>query len=291
MKRPLLAFALLLASCFESHDPNQRKLTSDDCYACHEATFGQPDVQKTHAAFAAPGGTPPTTCGDCHETTAWKPALGGAHPVPLTYTWTDPLDNSVDNDTFLIADFQTKVSPHKGIKCLACHDLSLQAKADPPERGYNANCTQCHPNDSRIQDAHVSAVRTYPGVTYAYTEYKNDDPTFCRACHPEGLAVHHPVDKFRLPHGEGGSGCYDCHRDRTRPSTDGLNTDCVTCHGFEQGHHDPGNVQCYSKYRSTPPLDTLHVPSRQLTSVNFCLACHSNGHSKSQGRKPDGTCL
>ena len=68
----------------------------------------------------------PTTCGDCHTTDSWGNALSGPHPLPNTFTYTDA-SGVVKNDTFLLAN-----SPHAGIKCLSCHQLSLLATTDPP---------------------------------------------------------------------------------------------------------------------------------------------------------------
>jgi hypothetical protein len=259
MNRPLLVWCVVLAACFESHDPNTQRITGDDCYACHEATFSQPDVQQTHASFAAPGGTPPTTCQDCHETTSWTSALSGPHPAPFTFTYTDPTTNMVKNDTFLLAS-----SPHAGIKCLACHDLSLLATTDPPARGFNADCIQCHPNTSSLANAHQNVVRSFPGVMYTYTGYKQDQPGFCRECHPQGLAMGHgPGNPFRLPHGR--AACGQCHDEASgRPDTDGANVRCAfSCHNGT----GPGDRHC---------RDPGHKPN--------CLnsGCHPDG------RKHDG---
>jgi hypothetical protein len=238
-----LSALFLVTACFESHDSQLRQITGDDCYSCHQGTFAEPGAQQTHAGFAAPGGTPPTTCGDCHDTSSWQPALGGLHPAPFTFTYTDAA-GIVKNDTFLLAN-----SPHDNIKCLACHDLSLLPTTDPPARGFNANCTQCHPK-TQVDGSHRDAVRTFPGVTYTYTGYNDADPTFCRACHPQGLAMGHgPGNPFRLPHGGRSSParCVDCHDVASgRPDEGGANVRCMNgCHnGSDRGNrhcNDPGH--------------------------------------------------
>ena len=259
MKRPLLALCTLLAGCFEPHDPNIQKINGEDCYVCHEGTFSQPDVQTKHGSFAVPGGAPPTTCQDCHTTSTWQPALGGFHPAPFTFTYTEPTTLMVKNDTFLVAN-----SPHVNIKCLACHDLSLLPLVEPPPRGFNANCTQCHPNTASLARSHQNVVRTFPGTMYTYTGYKDEDPTFCRTCHPQGLAMgHSPGNPFRIPHGR--AACNDCHDQASgRPDTDGANVRCAfMCHNG----NGPGDRHC---------RDAGHKPN--------CLnaGCHPDG------RKHDG---
>jgi hypothetical protein len=257
MKRPLLVL-VVLSACFESHEAGRQQLTDSDCIACHEQTLAEPGAQKAHGSFAADG-MPPATCGDCHETSGWRPALGGMHPKPFTYTYTETGTGQVKNDTFLLAS-----SPHDGIKCRSCHDLSLLATSDPPARGFNANCTQCHPNDSRIQIAHVSAVRSFPGVVLTYTGYKTEDPTFCRSCHPQGLAMGHgPTNPFRLPHGRAA---------------------CATCHDEASGRGDAGgaNVRCASQcHNGSGPGDRhCNDPGHKPNCLNS--GCHPDG------RKHDG---
>lgn len=260
-----LSAMCLMSACFESHDSHLQQITGDDCYACHQGTFADPGTQQKHGQFVT-GGMPPMTCGDCHGTSSWQPALGGLHPAPFTFTYTDPA-GIVKNDTFLLAN-----SPHDNIKCLACHDLSLLPTTDPPSRGFNANCTQCHPNDSFIQGAHVNAVRTFPSVTYTYTGYNDTDPTFCRACHPQGLAMTHaPSNPFRLPHH--GTTCTQCHDEASgRGDTNGANVRCAfMCHTRDTpgGHHcnDPGhkpnclNSGCHPDGRKHDGEENCPAPS------------------------------
>lgn len=62
--------------CFECHhgDPPTFRGTPKACYACHAA-----DYQKGPDHVELPY---PTTCEQCHGTTAWKPALPGVERLP-----------------------------------------------------------------------------------------------------------------------------------------------------------------------------------------------------------------
>ena len=250
-----------LAACFESHD-GTRAITFDDCLVCHEATWLDQKTQDAHSA-AAPGQTFPTTCGNCHATTSWQPALRGPHPAPNTFTAIDSTTGAVVNDTFLIQPS----TPHATIRCLECHDLAI-AEPEPTSRGFNANCTQCHLDDTYQREVHGGE----PG--YAY---QSDAAGFCRSCHPQGLAKKHPWDRFPQHHG---ATCRQCHVRARGPNADGVNTSCIECHehDHEDGHHD--EVGRYFTFKSSPPNETTRVPPRQLTSYNFCLACHPNGRKE-----------
>lgn len=266
MIRLVLALSIFsLVACFESHDAGMQEIRGEDCVLCHADTFASGSAQDHHASLMLTSGeVVPTTCQDCHNTKDWTQNLG-FHPKPMTFV--DAVDPT-KNETFLL-------SSHPTTKCLQCHDLDVP-EPDPVTRGYNTGCIKCHPNDDYHQQAHFMAVTTRGGQSFTYTSYAENEPNFCRTCHPEGLANKHPWDRFPQHHG---ASCTECHKASRGPNSDGANTSCIECHEHanEDRHHDEGEIlSCYQKFKTTPPAE----PNRQLTQYNFCLHCHPDGKRK-----------
>jgi hypothetical protein len=146
-RHAILALALLTA-CTQPHDPGAVEVRSDDCYTCHVAEY-EATTMPPHP------GNKPTTCGDCHGTTAWTPALDGDHP----------------EDAFPING-----GPHGDITCLDCHDPDL----GPSIGGMDVSCIGCHTGEhdrTEMDDKHDEEPR------YMWDESR---PAFCRDCHPRG---------------------------------------------------------------------------------------------------------
>jgi hypothetical protein len=143
VSRTILSLVCLLAAlgaCTRDHPPaGAVEVQSADCVACHLGDSPHDDGR--------------TACGDCHSTTAWLPALEGAHP----------------EDRFPIAR-----GAHSGIECVECHDPSLGSSSG----GENTNCVRCH-DRSRADDQHQEE----PG--YAWDD---GNAHFCLRCHPSGRA-------------------------------------------------------------------------------------------------------
>jgi hypothetical protein len=119
--------------------------TPSECVGCHRADYDASPFPG-HASF-------PTTCSDCHTTSAWTPASGGAHPENRFPT----------------------TGPHN-MPCNDGHDATL----GPNGRG-NANCVGCHTGEHTLNrmDAEHNEVGNYPrGAQRA--------PNFCLACHANG---------------------------------------------------------------------------------------------------------
>lgn len=256
---PIAPWLALLCACFESHGSTQ-EVRTEDCVLCHRADFDATSMP----VHAAPSVGFPTTCADCHRAIDWRPALEGLHPPPGTYTGPDAM-GQIQNQTFVIAS-----GPHASIKCRACHDLDV-ALPDVPvaqRRGWNTDCTQCHPNDAYHQTSHAGVVSVTGGP---YTTYRADVRNFCLACHPAGEAVSHPKNKFPLSGGHD-KPCTSCHQRATGPDRDGLNTTCIAsgCHSLSRMDAEHGE-RAYSTYRNAPPAP--------LTTSNFCRAgsCHPDG--------------
>lgn len=236
-----------LVACMQSHDDKRVSVRGDDCVTCHRIDYDG-TTTPPHAEVPSATGTVtfPTTCGDCHRTVAWQPALGGLHPPP--------------------PQFPIAASPHTNIKCLACHDLDL---APTSVGGANTNCITCHPDDDEQRDSHTG-VRGPAGQAYAYAPAVAN---FCLTCHPQGLARKHPDAAFPRT-GPHAAPCTSCHdRASGLPDMAGMNTTCIAdgCHSLakeDREHREEGGAR-YTQERGDG------------TNRHFCLAsgCHPNGRN------------
>lgn len=193
----ILTMAGALAACLEQHAPTAGAIDEDDCAACHLATYQATTAPAHRDRF-------PTTCGDCHVSAGWVPALAGTHP----------------DDAFPITR-----GGHDGTRCLDCHQLDQGASTG----GANTSCIRCH--SQAENDPRHTAV---PGYAYQAAQ-----PHFCLTCHPTGIAGRHPEDRFPIAGGPHQMPCADCHRPELGLNAGGANTSCTGCH---TGEHSRGRV-------------------------------------------------
>jgi hypothetical protein len=149
-----------IAGCLQQHDPQLVETRAEDCYTCHQPEYeaagrvplGSLGCIQPVVPLHSPG--QPTTCGSCHQTTAWCPALEGIHPE---------------------SEFPIAGGPHR-MPCLDCHVPSL----GPSTEGMNVSCIGCHTGEhsmARMADKHDEE-REYM--------WNPNRPGFCLDCHPRG---------------------------------------------------------------------------------------------------------
>ena len=128
-------------------DPPVYEGTATTCVGCHQADYDMSPYMG-HDTF-------PTTCMDCHTTSAWVPALDGAHPE---------------------GDFPISRGPHEGYACLDCHNPDLGSSVD----GMNTDCVGCHEGEHTLErsDRQHREENDYNSV--------GAPPNFCLECHPTG---------------------------------------------------------------------------------------------------------
>ncbi|HEY2517971.1 MAG TPA: hypothetical protein VGI39_44175 [Polyangiaceae bacterium] len=146
------ALAALAPACQGNEDVHQtQEALSGACYDCHSSAY---QVVKTPVHV----GVYPTTCADCHTTTAWIPAVSG-HPE---------------------AQFPITTGSHanKGIGCADCHIASL----GPSTGGQNTDCMHCHlgAHNTPGIDATHAGIAGYPGTPASPHSCLN------AGCHPSG---------------------------------------------------------------------------------------------------------
>jgi hypothetical protein len=179
---------LLAAACERQHAAGSVEVRGGDCVTCHLSAY--------QTANPPHPGNFPQTCGDCHTTAGWIPALQGGHP----------------EDRFPIAQ-----GAHQGIACGNCHDSSKGTSVG----GANTNCIACHTQTE--SDPRHSGVSDY--------SFNGAMPHFCLSCHPSGQAESHPEAAFPIASGAHQPfACNDCHIASMGPNAGGANTSCIGCH-------------------------------------------------------------
>ncbi len=137
------------AICGSCHvgNPPVYKGTPTACVGCHQSDYDS-SPYPGHQAF-------PTTCNDCHNTAAWKPAAGGGHPE---------------------SKFPITTGKHKNMPCADCHNSALGAQNGKA----NADCVGCHTGEHKKSkaDSQHQGVKNYPTGSAP--------PNFCLDCHSNG---------------------------------------------------------------------------------------------------------
>jgi hypothetical protein len=141
------------AACSGTTDIHQTSTAKNkQCFDCHSTAYNLVTNPQHAGSF-------PTTCADCHSTTAWIPAAGG-HP----------------EDKFPIT---TGSHANAGITCGDCHIAANGSDTG----GQNCDCIDCHigAHNAPAVDALHSGVSNYPGSTPT-------SPPSClqSGCHPTG---------------------------------------------------------------------------------------------------------
>ena len=151
---PLNGAHAMVDDCTSCHvgDPPVYAGTPTVCVGCHQSDYDNSPFPG-HSEF-------PTTCENCHTTTAWTPAVGGNHPE---------------------GDFPIQAGPHSKYRddCVSCHNPDLGSPVD----GENADSVGCHDGQhtrARMDPKH-DEVGGYPSAT----EFPS--PNFCLDCHADGL--------------------------------------------------------------------------------------------------------
>jgi hypothetical protein len=257
-----LTGAHISTDCSNCHQQGYSN-TPIECIGCHEQEYNN-STNPNHISAGFP-----TTCEDCHETTAWTPA-------------------TFDHDGQYFPIYSGK---HVGEwnQCVDCHEV--------PNNYSVFTCISCHEhNQQEMDDKHQGI----SGYIYASEE--------CFACHPtgeKGNAFDHTNSNFPLTgahisldcqqcHESGYSGtqteCFACHENHFNNSTNpnhtqlGLPTECETCHTTDP-NWKPALFPQHNQYfellgrhlEIATDCDACHS-GNYMTTPNICFDCHTDAY-------------
>jgi hypothetical protein len=252
--RSLLALALALGGCLQNHDPAATAVGGPSaCYGCHQLEYDG-TVALSMASKAAPNHHAlgmPTTCGDCHTTSAWVLATNHTESV-----------------------FSIKSGPHANIDCKTCHNVGLKdatgGAVGSSIKGANADCTNqtCHPATNQLNLAHAGTAFPSNSLHYTARTWGTDftyvanepDHRFCLECHPSGTGGKHNEQIFSSQHGRANGVCATCHQPSLGSNGGGKNAPCV-------------NSGCHASFRVGSPHK--EGPVLQDLGWHSCWSCHN----------------
>ena len=236
---------------------NYQRVAGKECYSCHKAKYDATTNPK-HASAGYP-----TTCGQCHNTTAWKPSTWKHTNFTLTglHTTVECAKCHLNN--------QYTGTPRD---CYSCHWTRNQR--DPWKLRLGQTCEQCH-NTSGWKPAnwnHSSSPASW-SLTGAHIR------AVCATCH---------VNYQRVA----GRDCNSCHKARydasTNPkhSTARIGTQCQNCHNTSawtpaQFNHATDGKGAISSKMANNKCNSCHPNNNDYTrNATKCLGCHKKEHKQ-----------
>ncbi len=215
---------------------------SPDCVSCHQTDYNNA-ANPNHVAAGLP-----TTCQDCHTTTAWIPSTfnHGTTGFQLLGVHAQIQCSECHQGTV------TGLSPN----CLPCHQSEYNSAPNHVAQNYPTNCDLCH-NFNGWDGATFDHNNTNFPLTGAHLQVQ------CSACHESGYTG--------TP-----TACFACHEtnynNTTNPSHTALqlSTECQTCHTTDPGW-SPAQFPIHSNYF---PFVGAHIAIQ-----NDCNACHNGNYT------------
>ncbi len=234
--------------CSQCHQ-NGYTGTPTDCYACHQTDYNN-TTNPNHQSVSFP-----TTCADCHTTTAWQPATFDHDNQYF------PIYSGKHNGKWnQCSECHTVPSNYGLFSCIDCHE-HRQSEMDNKHQGvqgyvYNsADCFACHP-DGSSEGAFNHVTSIFP-LTGAHLTLD------CAQCHQNGYP-------------ETPTECLACHQtnynNTTNPNHQALSisTDCASCHSTNTDWK-PAQFPQHNQY--------FELLGRHLEIINDCNSCHNSNYN------------
>ncbi|MBK7214184.1 MAG: hypothetical protein IPH88_12980 [Bacteroidales bacterium] len=250
--------------CAKCHNGNYQN-TPNTCFACHETDFTQStDPPHVSAQF-------PTTCEDCHNSTAWKPSTfnhdGQYFPI---------YSGKHNGEWNSCSECHTNPANYALYSCIDCHEHN-QADTDDEHQGvggyaYNSvACFECHPTGSSEGSFNHSS-SNFP-LTGGHAI--ND----CASCHSNGYSGTTTV-------------CANCHINNYNQTSNpnhngiGISSDCAQCHTTGPGW-TPASFPTHSNYYVIQGAHTAIATNcaachqgNYTSTPNTCFGCHSDDYNQ-----------
>lgn len=277
------------------------QVTREECVSCHLSDY-EATTNPIHEGLF------PTTCADCHSTSGWVPALGGAgadtfdpardlivDTLQPRYSGTSIASLTPESQTLHMPMMHTSsaIDPRANESCTNCHSDTgaifpgvFHSSIDSGGFAQPTECTDCH-QESR-PTGFVGAIddgRAPPSgpMKHDAVVWRDESPTEnsivihdCGVCHvpAEGwstAAFHEPLDDARLEQPES---CLDCHAN-SRPETVLTSANSSLAPGLEFDHSvGEGMRDCALCHASTTSWEggSFHRPDDVLPPA--CSPCH-----------------
>lgn len=291
---PVMGAAVALSHCDvpPGHQGIGNQVASpDECYACHVG-----DYEGAHNPLHP--GNMPTTCGDCHDSTAWRPAHFPDHPFPLVgaHARTTCSAAQCHGDPAVYQDL-----PDEARLCVSCHRADYDASPFPGHQDFPLECQNCHTQEAWTPAANAGDHDLFPlegAHAFAQCVQCHGDPPVYGGQPHECVGCHRAdYDSSPFPgHDQFATSCQDCHTvvawvpaafDHDAFPLDGAHAQasCASCHGNPARYDLP--TTCVGCHRGD--YDASPYPGHQNFSTN-CTDCHTTSAwtPASGGTHPEG---
>src|SRR5450631_20705 len=255
--------------CTDCHINNNYQITNTTCISCHQTDYNNATSPVPHAGF-------PTTCQQCHDTTAWTNGKFDHSQTgwPLTGLHMDPprvcTDCHINNNYNL-----------NSILCITCHQTDYNnAKSPVPHTGFPTTCQQCHDTTAWTNGKFDHSQTGFP-----LTGLHMDPPRICTDCHVNNnynitnttCISCHQTDydnaKSPVPHAGFPTTCQQCHD--TTAWTNGKFDHSQTGWPLTGSHMDPPRV-----------CTDCHVNNNYNITVTTCISCHQTDYNNAKTPVP-----
>jgi hypothetical protein len=300
-----LTGAHITTNCIDCHQQGYNN-TPMECFGCHADDFNN-STDPDHQASGFP-----TTCDDCHSTSAWSPANFDHTFYPISSQHNEVTCNECHSEAGYqpqclschLDDFNEGHNPGDPTDCWGCHSTS-NWESNFNHSNTNFPLTGAHLAIS-CQDCHSGGYQGTPTECFAchqtnYNNTTNPDhealmlPTDCESCHttnagwqPATFPIHNQFFELLGVH-LNITNCDDCHNSNynNTPNT------CIGCHQNEyNGTNNPPHqilnfsfdcLQCHDMNGWTPANfnHSFYPVSNRHSNVN-CNECHSQANYQPQ---------
>ena len=230
-----------------------------NCYGCHQADFNKTN-SPPHAAVGFP-----TTCAQCHNTTAWTgaPFDHSKTKFPLTgaHTKITCAQCHINNNyTTLPTD------------CVGCHQADFNKTNSPPHAavGFPTTCATCHSTTDWTGATFDHNTTKFP-LTGAHTKVT------CAQCHINNNYLTVPLT------------CDGCHmadfNKTTNPNhvTSGFPNNCALCHTtvtWTASNFNHASVFPLTGAHATIACAACHTNNNFTSLPKDCYGCHKADYTK-----------
>jgi len=242
-----LTGAHVTVNCIDCHQQGYNN-TPNLCYDCHVNDFNNA-TNPNHQVSGFP-----TTCENCHTTSAWTPATFDHNFYPIS--------NHHNNVSCNECHSQPNYQP----QCLSCHLQDFNNGHNP---GDPTDCWACHSTSN--WDSNFDHNNTNFPLTGAHLVIS------CQDCHSGGYQGT-PTE------------CFACHQSNYNNTTNpdhqalSLPTDCATCHSTNLGWQ-PAIFPIHNQFFELlgahliiTNCDDCHNGNYNNTP-NTCIGCHQNDYN------------
>ena len=276
----------MAVACQKCHIDHVLQGTPSDCFACHSAN----DTHKGRLG---------NSCGTCHTTAGWAPALydhnlsafklSGQHvTVTCSKCHINHVLQGTPTNCYACHAGNDTHQGHLGTNCATCHSTSGWKPAVYDHnlsifkltgQHIQVTCLNCHVNDV-FKGTPANCNSCHAGDDVHHGQFGTD----CSTCHSTSgwkpASYNHNLSAFKLTGKHVQVACLSCH---VNGIFKGTPSNCFSCHASDDTHHGQYGTSCSTCHSTSgwlPSTFNHNLSAFKLTGQHVqvaCLSCHING--------------